>query len=180
MQPKSDSSTRLMARIAGVFYLFTFVFGFMALASHGNLRFTANMISTASYVAVSVLFYVLFKPVNKAISLIAALISLTALTLGVLNMFHRDPLEINNLAFFGIYCLLIGYLILKSTFLPRFLGVLMMIGGLGWLTFALPQAKSLEPYNMVPGIFAEGVLTIWLLVKGVDAQRWNEQRRVTT
>jgi hypothetical protein len=33
---------------------------------------------------------------------------------------------------------------------------------------------------MVPGIFAEGVLTIWLLVKGVDAQRWNEQRGITT
>jgi hypothetical protein len=61
--------------------------------------------------------------------------------------------------------------------------VLMVLGGLGWLTFALPQAKSLQPYNMVPGIFAEGVLTLWLLVKGVDAQRWNEldlKRRTTT
>jgi uncharacterized protein DUF4386 len=171
---------RLIARIAGVFYLFTFVFGFMALASHGNLRFTANMISTASYVAVSVLFFILFKPVNQAVSLVAALISLGALTLGVLNMFHLDPLEINNLVFFGVYCLLIGYLILRSTFLPHFLGVLMMIGGLGWLTFVLPQSKSLQPYNMMPGILAEGVLTIWLLVKGVDPQRWNEQRGATT
>ena len=173
-----------MARIAGVFYLFTFVFGFVALASHGTLRFATDMASTVSYAAVTVLFYFLFNPVNMAVSLVAALISLTALTLGVLRMFHRDPFAINNLAIFGVYCILVGYLILSSTFLPRFLGVLMVIAGLSWLTFASPQlAKSLQPYNMAPGIFAEGVLTIWLLVKGVDAQRWNEldlKRRTTT
>ena len=87
-------------------------------------------------------------------------------------------LPINNLVFFGFYCLLIGYLIFESTFLPRTLGVLMAIGGLGWLTFLSPSlAKVLAPYNMLPGIIGEGVLTMWLLVFGVNVQRWIERSR---
>jgi Domain of unknown function (DUF4386) len=64
-------------------------------------------------------------------------------------------------------CLLIGYLILRSTFLPRVLGALMMIAAMGWLTSLLaPLAKLLYPYNLAPGIIAEGALTLWLLFKG--------------
>ena len=39
-----------------------------------------------------------------------------------------------SLVFFGCYCLLIGYLVFRSNFLPRVLGVLMALGGVGWLT----------------------------------------------
>ncbi|PYQ27390.1 MAG: hypothetical protein DMF57_18420 [Acidobacteria bacterium] len=64
----------------------------------------------------------------------------------------------------------------RSTFLPRALGVLMAFGGLGWLTFLSPAlAKVLSPYNLAPGILGEGVLTLWLLVFGVNAERWKEQ-----
>jgi hypothetical protein len=81
-----------------------------------------------------------------------------------------------SLVFFGFYCLLIGYLIFRSTYLPRILGVLMGFAGLGWLTFLSPPlAKYLYPYILAPGIFGEGSLTLWLLVMGVNAQRWNEQ-----
>jgi hypothetical protein len=77
---------------------------------------------------------------------------------------------------FGFYCLLIGYLIFRSAFLPRFLGVLMAVAGLGWLTFLSPAlARSLSPYNFLPGVFGEAWLTLWLLVNGVDVPRWNEQ-----
>jgi hypothetical protein len=49
----------------------------------------------------------------------------------------------------------------------------MAFGGLGWLTFAAqPLVDLLYPYSMVPGILGEGVLTLWLLVKGVDAEKW--------
>ena len=76
----------------------------------------------------------------------------------------------------GIYCLLIGYLIFRSTFLPRTLGVLMAIAGLGWLTFMSPTlTHSLYPYNLAPGIIGEGVLTLWLLAVGLNEQRWKEQ-----
>jgi hypothetical protein len=80
--------------------------------------------------------------------------------------------------FFGVYCLLIGYLIFKSRFLPRILGVLMAFAGLGWLTFLFPPfADYLSPYNLVLGFLAELALMLWLLVMGVDVQRWQEQAR---
>jgi len=47
---------------------------------------------------------------------------------------------------------------------------------LGWLTFLSHSlASALAPYNMAPGILAETLLTVWLLVPGVNAQRWKEQ-----
>jgi hypothetical protein len=52
----------------------------------------------------------------------------------------------------------------------------MVIGGLGWLTFLSRSfADTLTPYNMAPGILAETALTLWLLIPGVNAQRWKEQ-----
>jgi hypothetical protein len=80
------------------------------------------------------------------------------------------------LVFFGFYCLLIGYLIFRSTFLPRFLGALMMLAGLGWVTFLSPPlASDLSPYILVLGFLAELSLCLWLLVMGVNVQRWKEQ-----
>jgi len=80
--------------------------------------------------------------------------------------------------FFGVYCLLIGYLIFKSAFLPRILGVLMAFAGLAWLTFLSPPlANSLTPYILVLGFVAEFALMLWLVLMGVNVQRWKEQAR---
>jgi hypothetical protein len=80
------------------------------------------------------------------------------------------------LVLFGLYDLLIGYLIFKSRFLPQMLGVLMALAGLGWVTFLSPPlANHLSPYNLVLGLLAELLLMLWLLVKGVNVQRWKEQ-----
>ena len=52
----------------------------------------------------------------------------------------------------------------------------MAFAGLGWLTFISPAlAHTLSPYNLVPGMIGEGTLTFWLLVMGVNEQRWKEQ-----
>jgi uncharacterized membrane protein len=176
----AEASPRSKARMAGVFYLLTFVGGVFALVfgrKPGVVYFyAANLLATAAYIAVTLLFYDLFKPVNKGLSSLAALFSLAGLVIGTLSLFHLISSPINNLAFFGFYCLLIGYLIFRSTFLPRALGVLMAFGGLGWLTFLSPAlSKSLSPYNLAPGILGELALTLWLLVFGVNEQRWKEQ-----
>jgi hypothetical protein len=97
-------------------------------------------------------------------------------------MFLKVRGEANNigLVFFGLHCLGVGYLIFRSTFMPRIIGVLMMLAGIGWLTFLSPPlANSLAPFNMMPGGIGELSLTLWLLVKGVNVQRWNEQETRT-
>ncbi len=54
----------------------------------------------------------------------------------------------------------------------------MAFAGLGWLTFlSTSVASHLEPYKLVPGFIGEGALTVWLLVMGVNEQRWHEQQR---
>jgi hypothetical protein len=93
-------------------------------------------------------------------------------------MFLDLNTQANNICvvFFGVYCLLIGYLIFRSAFLPRILGVLMGLAGLGWLTFLSPPfANHLSPYNLVLGFVAELSLMLWLLIMGVNVQRWKEQ-----
>jgi hypothetical protein len=84
-----------------------------------------------------------------------------------------------GLVFFGLYCLLVGILILRSAFLPRILGVLMGLAGLSYVLFLSPPlARSLQPYILVfPGV-GQIALTLWLLVMGVNDQRWKEQARV--
>jgi len=80
------------------------------------------------------------------------------------------------LVFFGFYALLTGYLIIKSTFLPRILGVVSMIAGLGWLSFLyLPLGYCLFPYVAAFGLLGAVALIVWLLVFAVNEQRWKEQ-----
>jgi hypothetical protein len=172
-----------MARLAGVFYLLNIVTGAISAIYSGRglvaVGETAQLIATFCYLVVTLLFYGLFKPVNSNLSLVAAFFSVVGCAVGVLSLFQSAPMVIDDLVFFGVYCLLIGYLILKSTFLPRTLGVLMVLAGLAWLTFlSRPLAHALSPFIFLPGLIGEGSLTVWLLVMGVNAQRWNEQAGV--
>jgi hypothetical protein len=177
MSSITGTSPRVMARVAGVFYLLTIVTGSLALAS-SRIATAATLAATLCYVAVTLLFDRLFRPVSPRLSRLAALVGLAGCAIGALNLFHLMPFPLNSLALFGVYCLLIGALILRSTFLPRVLGVLMAFGGLGWLTFGVPSlARRLTPFNMLPGVLGETALTLWLLVFAVNEARWRERAR---
>jgi len=86
-----------------------------------------------------------------------------------------------GMVFFGVQCFVIGYLILRSTFLPRVLGILLGIGGLSYVivcfaNFLLPLLGArLTPFIFPVAFIGEGSLAVWLLVKGVHVQRWKDQ-----
>jgi len=175
-----------------------------------QLGYMGNLIAVVTYIGVTALFYVLFKPVNRPVSVLAAFLSLAGcIVTAVGTVFYFSPMvlvggaaasaafsvaqlqalgivfiklygQFFNLSFvfFGFYCVLIGYLILKSTFLPRILGAGMMLAGLGGLTFIWPPLMhSLYPYALL-GSIGELALTAWMLVFGVNSDRWNEQAAV--
>jgi hypothetical protein len=85
-----------------------------------------------------------------------------------------------SLVLFGTYDILTGYLILRSTFLPRLFGVLWAIAGVGYLintvaTFLAPDfAAHLSPWILIPGL-ADLIVPTWLLLVGVNEHRWKEQ-----
>jgi Domain of unknown function (DUF4386) len=85
------------------------------------------------------------------------------------------------LVFFGFHCAVIGYLLFKSTFLPRILGIGLAIGGVGYLAnivaTAIPSAirHHLFPYILLPAGIAEMSLTLWLIFVGVNVPKWKAQ-----
>ena len=90
-------------------------------------------------------------------------------------------LQINNRgaatasAFFGFSITMRGYLMFRSTFMPRWLGVLTMISGVGWLTFLYPPLASRAFLPVVLFTLANSAVTIvWLLFFGVKEEKWNE------
>jgi hypothetical protein len=86
-----------------------------------------------------------------------------------------------GLVFFGFYAVLKGYLIIKSTFLPRILGALAVLAGLGLLCFLhMPLGYRLFPYIALLGLLGAVPQILWLLVVGVNEQRWKEQASATT
>jgi hypothetical protein len=231
----AEESPLFKARAAGFFWLMTILTGMFAFLVGGRfvvpgdaattatnimanetlyrLAFAANLVATGCYLTVTLLIYVLLKPVNKNISLLGAFFSLTGCATGgvscllffapinflggakylsVFSMeqlqalaltFVTSSLQVNDigLVFFGLHVITVGYLIRRSTFLPRILGALLIVTGVCYLTnsfanfLSLPFKAYLLPFVAAGGLLGEGSLTVWLLVKGVNVQRWNEQ-----
>jgi Domain of unknown function (DUF4386) len=126
--------------------------------------------------AITALFY--FAP----LLVLTAGTSLSALTQEQVQALAYTFFKVNglamdtNLVFFGLWCVLTGYLIFKSTFLPRILGMLLAIDGLGWMMFMSPR---LGHYLFLPIAIACGLaeipLQLWLLIFGVNNERWKAQ-----
>jgi hypothetical protein len=163
------------AKIAGALYFFslqTAASGESLL--RGRLSIAAGLIAVAGMAVMTVLLYDILKPVSPSVSLLAVLFAFMGLTFETLRL---QPQDLNiALLFHGFYCILIGYLIFKSTFLPRILGALMAFAGLGWLTYlSNPLVNHLSPYNLASGLLGDASVFLWLLVVGVNAQHWTEQ-----
>ncbi len=174
MRRIAEASPRFMARIAGVLSLLSIVAAVFGEFFVRRLEFAGDLIAVACMVAVTLPLYYIFEPVNRGLSLLAASFNLVGLTFGA---FRWNPRGVDiTVVFGGFSCLLIGYLIFRSTFLPRILGALMAFAGLGWVTYLSPPlAHHLSPYNLASGILGQESVMLWLLVFGVNEQRWNEQ-----
>jgi Domain of unknown function (DUF4386) len=231
-----EASPRLQARIAGILYLINILGGFFAIGVvpamivvHGNPAVTAHnilghellyrlglvvhLIFLPTNIPLAIIFYNLFKVVNRSISrqVVFLLLVGTAIEgVGILiqfaplfllqgghysSIFNMEqlhalaylPLELVAMGynvssvFFGLYCISIGYLVFRSTFLPRTIGVLLAIAGLCYLTngfanFLAPEfASHLFPYIQLPSLVGEGSLTLWLIVMGVNVPKSEER-----
>jgi hypothetical protein len=191
------------ARAVGLFYLLMTAAGSIPLLvahpSQSYAVFASGLLVVAAYIPVTVLFYELFEPVSRTVSLTAAFFGLTgcvvqasaclfriapliALTNGqpaasatLLRALYRPAYNI-SLVFFGFYFVLVGVLVFRSTFIPRLLGVLASIAGLGGLTFLWPPLEPiLWPRVILPLWAGEMILVLWLLIAGVNVERWRER-----
>lgn len=224
------ASVQTYARMAGVLFLLSIVAGFFGelyvpskLIVSGDATATARNITTlntlfrlgfASYlvealcdVALTLILYVLLRPVQKNLALLAAFFGLISTALyAVAELFYFaasiilgsadalktfSPDQLNALAllslkvfgtgagvfmvFYGVTSVLRGYLIFRSGYLPRFLGVLLVLAGLGFITknFTLVLAPAYASDALLLPMFVAVVsLTVWFLVRGVDVPKW--------
>lgn len=234
-----ETSPQVYARIGGWLYLILIVAGMFGvlfvrdrLIVSGDVAATANniMASPALWrlgitgdlimhvcdVPLMLIFFVLLRPVNTFLALLALLFNLIQTAVLVANKLNLltalfllgdanyrkafDPHQLDALSylplklhdygfgvgliFFGFECLIIGYLIFKSGYLPKTIGVMMQIAGLCYLTnsFALllapAFASALFPAILVPALVAEASFCLWLIVMGVDVPKWNERARL--
>lgn len=109
----------------------------------------------------------------------------SALTPSQIQALAYMPLDLQavgyaiNSIFFGFYGLTVGYLVFRSNFLPRVIGVLLAIGAASYLTYAFvllisPSiAGHLVPYIQLPSLVGEGSFALWLLIAGINGQRWS-------
>lgn len=166
--------------------------------------FTVFLIEMTAQIVMTVLFYYLLKPVSRSGAMLATVLGLTgALIKTVARVFFLAPLavlhssafdasqvnslallllRINNdgaavaLAFFGPSTFLTGWLMIKSTFFPKWMGILSVVGGILWTSYYVPSLGN--SLFMVSAIFAlvGSLATIgWLIIVGVNEEKWREQ-----
>lgn len=178
-----------------------------------RLGFAGFLVESLCDTALALIFYVLLKPVNKHLSLLAAFFGLMATaTFAVTELFYfmamhwlgdgaylktfqPDQLQTMALlslkyytyggtlftAYYGVAWIIRSYLIFRSGFLPKLIGVLMAIGGAGFVVrnFLLVLAPAYASDVLLMLLFPGGLLLMgWLLVRGVDVAKWRQMSEV--
>jgi hypothetical protein len=227
------------ARIGGILYLLIIVVGALdQIFIRGSLIVPGDAVSTAKNILAAeplwrigiagdilmhvcdiplmLVLYVLLKPVNRNLALLAVLFNLVqtaVLAANKLNLLTPlfllgnaqalkafEPAQLDALSylsirahdngfgigliFFGFACLIYGYLLFRSGFFPRAIGVLIVIAGLSYLTnsFTLILAPDYAGKVLPVLVFAligELSLGLWLLVKGVNVAEWEKRARAS-
>ncbi len=227
------ASVQTYARIAGVLFLISILAGgfgeffvpsklivsgdatstannIMASGSLFRMGFASYLVEAVCDVALTLILYVLLRPVRKDLALLAAFFRLVSTAIfGTAELFYFaaslilggadylktfSPDQLNALALlslklygygggiflvlYGVPSILLGYLIFQSGYFPKVLGVLLALGGLGFVirSFALVLAPAYPSSGLLlPAVLAAVSLTLWLLVRGVDVPKWEEK-----
>jgi hypothetical protein len=231
----AGTSPLVYARIAGILYLIIAIaaifgpsFVRSSLVVPGDATTTANNIMASgslfragivsylviflSEIVLSVLLYVLLKPVSKTLSLIAMVFRLAMTTIHGINLlnqfsallllsgadyltvFETDQLHALvllfldaheygwwiGIVFFSLHVFLLGYLVYKSGYFPRILGVLLILASFIYLINALailllPNYEETPVFLALLIVIAELAFPLWLLFKGIDVEQWEKR-----
>ena len=168
-------SAKQRGRVAGALYLFSlFTAAAGELYLHGRLKIAVGLLAVVAMAAMMVLFYTIFKPVEKRTAMLGTAIGLVGLLFEAMR-FNPQGVDV-AIVLDGFFCLLTGVLIVRSEFMPRILAAPMALAGVAWLTFQSPTLASRpSPWNLGCGVLGEAVVMLWLLVVGLDEKRWWEQ-----
>jgi hypothetical protein len=175
-----------------------------------RLGFASYLIEAVCDLALTLVLYVLLRPVSRDLALLAVFFRLVATaTFAMTELFYIAPAlilsgadylkaftpeQLNSLAllslrfyaygsglfmvFYGVPSIILGYLIFRSNYLPRLLGILLALSGIGFVisSFVLILAPAYASSAfLVPTAVAGLALTGWLLVRGVDLPKWEER-----
>lgn len=228
----NETSPQTYARVGGVLYLLIFIFAALSMGLQSKLVVPGDAAATVSHISASllqwrisvaaemamftcdiplaVIFYILLRPVNANLALLAAFFRFAEAVIGsAIVTLHAAPIVLLNgsayfksvdaqtlqslallaiklydygfgiaLVSFGFHCLLLGYLIYRSTYLPKLLGALLAVAGVCYVlnSFALIVAPGVANYTfiamLISGFPAELGLCLWLIVFGVNVTKW--------
>ena len=235
---KVETSPQVYARVGGMAYLFIIIAGMFgeayvrgtmvvsgdAAATAGNimnspllwrLGIAGDLLMHVCDVIVVWAVYLLLRPVNKNLALLAMLFNMIQTAVLVLNKLNLmmplflmgnadylksfDQQQLHSLAYlaikehgygfgigliyFGFSIIIVGYLLFRSGYFPKALGVMMAIAGVCYLfnSFAMIIAPSfadlIYPIVLIPGFIGELSFCLWLIVKGVNIKVWNEHQQ---
>ncbi len=233
--PAQHATMQAYARTGGALYLIIIVIGIVCEALiRGSLIVSGDAAATAQHIiasetlwrvgaaaqlvllmcatALTYIWYVLLRPVNRNITLLAVFFALVSIALEGVSALHLQavlvpltsvsmqgmaPQQLHALAylsvaaysqtfgaaliFFGVQCVIVGYLIRQSGFLPKLIGTMLQIAGLCYLANSFcgivypPLAHALFPAIMLPALIGELSFCLWLLFKGVNIDAWARQ-----
>jgi hypothetical protein len=150
---------------------------------------------------VVLLLFKLLKPVNKIHAMFMVIFLLLGVPIALINelnqfavllllngadksqtlvslflYLHKQGIFIAQI-FWGLWLLPMGYLVFKSGFLPKIIGVLLMIGCFGYLidSFAFFLFPNLNLKVSQYTFIGEFLIALWLLIKGIDVKKWEKR-----